>query len=218
MSESRTRIKICSITNVEDARAAVELGADALGFIFVTESLRCIDATIAYEIGTTLPPFVAKVAVIRDINRDVIGTLPKGIDCFQYYTNERQNRRAPGMAGYSRFRRIRAYPLRDSASLELIAATHEEANAILLDAYHPDKLGGSGETFDWELAREAKERFGKPIILAGGLTPENVGDAIAAVRPYAVDVSSGVEAEPGRKDHAKLKAFIDAVRKTDNQL
>ena len=91
-------------------------------------------------------------------------------------------------------------------------------HAILLDTYHKDKLGGSGETFNWELAMEAKERFGLPLILAGGLTPENVGEAVRTVRPYAVDVSSGVEAEPGRKDHAKVKAFIQAVREADRGL
>ena len=93
-----------------------------------------------------------------------------------------------------------------------------EPDAVLLDAYHPDKLGGAGATFDWVLARKAKDAFRKPIILAGGLTPENVGEAIAAVRPYAVDVSSGVESEPGRKDLGKLRAFIDAVRRADEEL
>src|SRR6185437_7027858 len=110
---------------------------------------------------------------------------------------------------------IPAIRVSDAGTLDSVAARRLKCHALLLDAYHPGKLGGSGETFNWELAVEAKRRFGKPIILAGGLTPDNVEEAIATVRPYAVDVSSGVEAEPGRKDHAKLKAFLQAVRRAD---
>ncbi len=121
---------------------------------------------------------------------------------------------------YDSWQHIRAFRVKDEESLDDIESYrfHEGMRAYLLDAYNQDKLGGSGETFNWELAVEAKRRFGKPIILAGGLTPENVGEAIATVQPYAVDVSSGVEAEPGRKDHARLKAFIDAVREADRHL
>ena len=107
--------------------------------------------------------------------------------------------------------------MRDQASLESVPA-NLKYDGYVLDTYHQDKLGGSGETFNWDLAVEAKARFGKPIILAGGMTADNVGEAVARVRPFAVDVSSGVEAAPGRKDHAKLKAFIRAVRDADRFL
>ena len=205
-----TRIKICGITNSEDARAAIDYGADALGFIMVAESPRYVTMRQAYEIGLETPPFLTKVAVMRDYaeHRDV---LPRGFTACQYYTNRLMSDPVDDRSHY----RIRAYQVRDWDSLQEIAATYQEAAAIFLDTYHKDKLGGSGETFNWELAIEVKARFGLPIILAGGLTPDNVAEAVTTIRPYAVDVSSGVEAEPGRKDHAKLRAFIRAVRQAD---
>ena len=122
---------------------------------------------------------------------------------------------------------IYACRMQDENSLETIATALRETSllngeylvsAILLDTYHKDKLGGAGETFNWELAVEAKRRFSLPILLAGGLTPDNIEEAIATVQPYAVDVSSGVEAEPGRKDHAKLRAFLRAVHKANERV
>jgi phosphoribosylanthranilate isomerase len=112
--------------------------------------------------------------------------------------------------------RIHAVRLRDETSLDSLEELTVGASAILLDAYHPDKLGGAGITSDWNLAAEAVKRLSKPVILAGGLSPENVAEAIARVRPYAVDVSSGVESEPGRKDPEKVRRFIDAVREFDS--
>ncbi|HZO86739.1 MAG TPA: phosphoribosylanthranilate isomerase [Chthonomonadaceae bacterium] len=209
MSETRTRIKICGITNLEDARAAVDYGADALGFIFVPQTPRYIgDNPEARKIPALLPPFVARVAVCADAAQDVSGP---DFDTLQYYAHS-----APALPRSGK-RLVRAFRIQDAASLDEIAAAlaQEQPHALLLDAYHKDKLGGSGETFNWELAKEAKARFGLPVLLAGGLTPENVAEAVAAVRPYAVDVSSGVEAAPGRKDHAKLRAFIRAVRQAD---
>jgi phosphoribosylanthranilate isomerase len=216
MSETRTRIKICGITNLEDALAAVEYGADALGFILVRESPRFIgNYPDAWQIPYSLPPFISRVAVLRDaVGLLELAFLPDGYwtrwcDTVQFYQGEsavllRLHKRA-----------IRCFRIRGAESLNDIENHLANIDAILLDAYHPDKLGGAGETFDWELARQARERFRKPTILAGGLTPENVEDAVARVRPYAVDVSSGVEAEPGRKDHSKLRAFIRAVQKAD---
>jgi phosphoribosylanthranilate isomerase len=215
MLQTVTRIKICGITNIEDAQAAVEYGADALGFICVQESPRYVPVETAYQIGRTIPPFVSKVAVFRDW-ADRLGNMPRYFDTFQYYTNERGFRHLTGMDGYSNQRNIRAYRIRDAESLKEIETSYREAYAILLDTYHQDRLGGSGETFDWELAREAKARFDRPLILAGGLTPDNVEEAIRKVRPYAVDVSSGVEAEPGHKDHGKLNAFLQAVYRADS--
>jgi phosphoribosylanthranilate isomerase len=214
MSETRTRIKICGITNGEDARAAVDYGADALGFIMVPESPRFVrNADCLVQIIRGVPPFVGRVAVMRDAsNLDCLPTddAEDLFDTFQLYDNTCWPSNGDA-------RLVFAARIRDCASLDQVD-TSIEWDALLLDTFHKDKLGGSGETFNWDLAVEAKERFGKPIILAGGLTPENVGEAIAKVRPYAVDVSSGVEAEPGRKDHAKLKAFIRAVREADRLL
>jgi phosphoribosylanthranilate isomerase len=206
-----TRVKICGITNLEDALAAVDYGADALGFIFVPGSPRYVGANAeAKQIPALLPPFVSCVAVCKELTEDHFYWL-RGFNTKQYYVVKQNT------ILHRTESRIHAFPIQDETSLDLIAAGLElhRPDALLLDTYHKDKLGGSGETFNWELAKEAKARFGLPILLAGGLTPENVGDAIAAVRPYAVDVSSGVEAAPGRKDHAKLKAFFRAVRKAD---
>ena len=187
----------------------MDFGADAIGFIFVPGTPRYIGADlVAAKIPKHLPPFVRTVAVYRDM-RDVHSRWERNFGLIQVYENV-------WGARFSAVNRvIRACRIADEASLEKIASEPFPAGTILLDAYHPDKLGGSGETFDWDLACEAKARFRKPIILAGGLTSENVQDALAAVQPYAVDVSSGVEAEPGVKDHGKMRAFIRAVREFD---
>ena len=216
-----TRVKICGITNSEDARAAVDYGADALGFVLIPESPRCIDIFAAQDIARSLPPFAQTVLLLESCVDKPVEILMAanyriaGFGAVQFYAGDCV-RWLPGMAAC-----IRAFRIRDESSLEEISAylggkdENPPPDAILLDAYHKDKLGGSGETFNWNLAAEAKKRFDIPIILAGGLTPENVAEAIAKVQPHAVDVSSGVEAEPGRKDHAKLKAFIRAVRRAD---
>jgi len=206
--ETRTRVKICGITNREDAEAAVAYGADALGFNFVPESPRYVgESPVVAEILRYLPPFVSPVAICIDLKDG----LRSGIETIQFYTDD-----APESIDLSK-RCLQAFRIKDESSLEMIAEalTRRRPQALLLDTWHKDKWGGSGETFSWELAREAKARFGLPIILAGGLTPDNVAEAIRMVRPYAVDVSSGVEATPGRKDHARLKAFIEAVRIAD---
>jgi phosphoribosylanthranilate isomerase len=212
MPETRTRIKICGITNIEDARAAIDYGADALGFIFVPDTPRYIgDCADLLDELHLIPPFVNRVAVCLTPEHLPEQEMPD-FDTIQFYSTRWDCRR------YGARRWVQAFRIREESSLDEIAAALKTAipDALLLDTYHKDRLGGSGKTFNWELAKEAKARFGLPIILAGGLTPDNVGDAIAAVRPYAVDVSSGVEAEPGRKDHAKLKAFLRAVRQADS--
>jgi phosphoribosylanthranilate isomerase len=208
-----TRIKICGITNQADALAAVERGADALGFISVPQSPRFIDFGAAEAIICALPPFTATVAVVSQCNEIAFPPGIYGYSAVQYYDGD-CTRTVTGRTAC-----IRACRVRDSDSLLVLADQMRgvEPDALLLDAYHPDKLGGSGETFNWDLAVVAKERFGLPIILAGGLTPENVAEAIRRVRPYAVDVSSGVEAQPGRKDYAKLRDFIQAVRDADKE-
>jgi len=200
-----TRIKICGITNTEDLEAAVAYGADALGFIGVKGSPRYVSEQNFFEIAEDPPLFVPRVVVV-DKPEDAE---EYGAEYVQFYTDTADNAlgSAPG--------RIRAFRVRDAASLRELADYTYPAGAVLLDTYHKDKLGGSGETFNWDLAIEAKRLTARPLILAGGLTPDNVTDALEAVRPFAVDVSSGVESAPGVKDHAKVKAFIRAVREWD---
>ncbi|HEX5324952.1 MAG TPA: phosphoribosylanthranilate isomerase [Capsulimonadaceae bacterium] len=206
-----TRIKICGNTNIEDVKAAVSYGADALGFIAVPESPRFISGPsyqrLSQAVWSNLAgPFVLPVIVAKAFELDLMENYsPRCLQCYE-----------GGLAvNDHELRLIKAFRVQDERSLKEIERFRGRVHAIFLDAYHKDKLGGAGETFDWNLAVEAKKLTDKPIILAGGLTPENVQDAIAKVRPYAVDVASGVEAEPGRKDHGKLKAFIHAVREWD---
>ncbi len=202
-----TRIKICGLTNQSDALAAADAGADALGFIAVPGSVRCLSPETYQEISATLPLFVKRVVVSHrpEDAEDYLG------EYVQYYEDT---------ADKSRFRRgsqwrIKAFRMQGESSLAEIEAFSEPVGAILLDAYHKDKLGGAGETFDWSLAVRAKALTEWPVILSGGLTPENVQDALETVRPYGVDVASGVESAPGIKDHAKIKAFVRAVREWD---
>lgn len=200
-----TRIKICGITNTEDLEAAVAYGADALGFIGVPSSPRYVSEQGFFEIAEDAPLFVPRVVVV-DKAEDAEEYCAEYV---QHYSNTARD--SLGSAP----RRIRAFRVRDEASLRELAEYAHPVGAVLLDTYHSDKLGGGGETFDWELAREAKRLTDRPVILSGGLTPDNVQDALEAVHPYAVDVASGVEASPGIKDHAKVRAFIRAVREWD---
>lgn len=219
-----TRIKICGITNKEDALAAVGYGADALGFIFVPESPRYTTEEQRDEVLWSVPPLVSRVAVCidpQDIDRRYEGMF----DTIQFYKGEPDQ----SWHWYGHHHLAYAARIRNEESLPEIAQALDGLksvdgtsfiDALLLDTYHKDKLGGSGETFNWELAVEAKRRFPLPLILAGGLTPDNVAEAVRSVRPYAVDVSSGVElaGQPGRKDHEKIRRFIEAVRDADSRL
>ena len=202
-----TRIKICGLTNRLDAVAAAEAGANLLGFIGVPGGPRYLDTQQHWEITEDLPPFVQRVIVVQRPGDDE----EYGSDYVQHYEDTDWATRASGIA----WKRIRVFRMRDESSLAEIEAFAEPVGAILLDTYHKDKLGGAGETFDWSLAVRAKALTDRPIILAGGLTPENVQDALEAVHPYAVDVASGVESAPGIKDHGKIRAFVRAVREWD---
>ena len=202
-----TFIKICGLTNRPDALAAAEAGANLLGFIGVPGGPRYLDTQQHWEITEDLPPFVQRVIVVQQPGDDE----EYGSDYVQHYGDTEWATRASGMA----WKRIRVFRMRDESSLAEIAAFKEPVAAIHLDTYHKDKLGGAGETFDWSLAVRAKALTDRPIMLAGGLTPENVQAALGAVRPYAVDVASGVESSPGVKDWAKMKAFVRAVREWD---
>ena len=202
------KIKICGITAVADAMAAVEAGADALGFMFYAQSPRWIPPDIAAKIIAELPPFVAKVGVFVDASEEVIRQtiVESGIDTLQFHGEE-----PPEFCRRFRLKAIKAFRVRDEQTLWQMGAYSQEA--WLLDAYVPGKPGGTGARFNWGLAGEAIKLAGaKPVILAGGLTPENVADAVRQVRPFGVDVSSGVESAPGKKDHAKVREFIAAAR------
>jgi phosphoribosylanthranilate isomerase len=200
------RVKICGITNSEDAQASVEAGADALGFVFCETSPRQVTFEKAARIIAGLPPFIAKVAVFANAPEHAVRkALACGIDTLQFHGDE-----TPEFCRRFRAPVLKAFRVRDRESLEpMLAYDHE---AWLLDSYVADKLGGTGERFNWDLARVAVERTSR-VILAGGLTPANVADAVRQVRPYAVDVSSGVEAAPGRKDHDKVREFVAQAKR-----
>ncbi len=187
------KIKICGITNLGDAQAAVEAGANALGFIFYEASPRHVSREVAAQIIVNAPePFI----------RQAIGEC--GIDTLQFHGEE-----PPEFCRqFAPLKRYKAFRVRDGASLK--ALRQFDTDAWLLDSHVPGKLGGTGAQFNWDLAVEAKQ-LGRPIILAGGLTPENVAAAVRRVQPYAVDVSSGVESAPGKKDARKLRDFIAAA-------
>ncbi|HTV61592.1 MAG TPA: phosphoribosylanthranilate isomerase [Verrucomicrobiae bacterium] len=201
-----TRVKICGITNLADAQAAVEAGADAVGFIFYEKSARNVSAAQAAEISKQLPPYVMRVGVFVNAAEQVIlGAIAEaGLTMLQFHGDE-----PPEFCGRFGLMSMKAFRIRDAGSLEGISAY--ETDAYLLDGYSRATLGGTGRTFDWDLAMEA-QKFGKPIFISGGLTPENVAAAVRKARPFGVDVSSGVEAAPGKKDHGKVRAFIEAVK------
>jgi len=200
------KIKICGITNLEDALLAAELGADALGFIFYPKSPRKVAPETAREIIAQLPPFVASVGVFVDEAAAVVQELAArvGLDWVQLHGQE-----SPEYCRNLGRKVIKGFRIQDEDSLRLLAGYQGAAQALLLDTYKKGQVGGTGEVFDWYLSRKAKP-YGR-IILAGGLTPENVAQAIAAARPQAVDAASGTEAAPGRKDPAKLRAFFAAI-------
>ena len=201
-----TRVKICGITNWDDALAAVECGADALGFVFHRASPRYISIAQAQTIAGKLPGHVIRVGVFVDAEAEFVISANRdcGLGWLQFHGQE-----TSAYCRQFRMRVLKAFRIRDADSLLPIAGY--DTDAVLLDSYVAGKAGGSGETFNWQLALEAK-RFGKPLYLSGGLTPDNVGGAVRMVRPFGVDVSSGVEAAPGKKDPGKMRDFIAAVR------
>lgn len=200
------RVKICGITRVEDALAAVDAGADALGFMFVEASPRSVSPEQAAEIISQLPPFVARVGVFVNplafkVDTVIAGT---GIDTLQFHGEE-----TPEFCRQFGLRIIKAFRVRSTESLKPL--TDFRSEAWLLDSFVEGKHGGTGAVFNWDLAAQAVKQGGR-VILAGGLTPENAAEAVRRVRPYALDVSSGVESSPGLKDTAKVRAFIAAAR------
>jgi phosphoribosylanthranilate isomerase len=199
-------VKICGITNPEDGLAAAEAGADALGFVFCESSPRKVLVPIAAEIARNLPPLVVKVGVFVNAPEElVVRAIGEcGLNLLQFHGDE-----PPDYCRQFGLMSMKAFRIRDASSLAELA--NYTTDAWLLDAYSPHKPGGTGEKFNWDLAVEA-QRLGRPIFLAGGLTPDNVAEAVRKVRPYGVDVSSGVEAAQGKKDLGKVKAFIAAAK------
>jgi phosphoribosylanthranilate isomerase len=200
-------IKICGITNLADALLSADLGADALGFIFYLKSPRCVAPDAAREIIAQLPPFVMSVGVFVDEAAAVVKDLAAqvGLDWIQVHGQE-----SPDYCRSLGRRVIKGFRIKDESSLKDLEPFQGAVQAFLLDTYKKGQVGGTGETFDWRLARKAKQ-YGQ-IILAGGLTRDNVAQAIAAAQPQAVDAASGTEAAPGKKDPDKLRAFFAAVR------
>lgn len=197
------KVKICGLTNLDDALAAVEAGADALGFVFAP-SPRRVDPETVRTVVHRLPPFVTTVGVFVDRSVEEINEIVDfcRLGAVQLHGAENETEASRIRAGVIRVVRM--------GGPDGFDENLRPGAALLLDAYHPELKGGTGLTFDWSLAADAARK--RRIILAGGLTPENAAEAVRTVRPYAVDVSSGVEAEPGRKDHEKLERFIHAVK------
>ena len=210
-----TRVKICGIVRWKDAALAVDLGAAALGFNFYPPSPRYIAPRAAKAIIRRLPPFVTPVGVFADETdgERIAGTAREaGVTAVQLHgpASPLPGTGAKALEGLTILRAIAVWK-----GFKPEVLKHVKADAYLLDAFDPVLHGGTGKTFDWTLARQAR-KFGT-IILAGGLTPENVARAIRKVRPYAVDVASGVESSPGRKDPAKMCAFFAAVGDADKR-
>jgi phosphoribosylanthranilate isomerase len=196
------QVKICGITNLEDAQAAVEAGADALGFVFYPPSPRHVSPEQAAQIILKLPPFVTTVGLFVDVACDMVNDLAArcGLDRIQLHGRE-----TPAFCRQVKQPVIKAFRIKNAESL--VHLSGYSVSAYLLDAHVEGALpGGTGASFSWDLAARAKP-YG-PVILAGGLTPENVATAIAQTRPYGVDVSTGVECAPGIKDHRKICEFI----------
>lgn len=200
------RIKICGITNLDDAIAAIDYGTDALGFVFFKQSPRYIVFKKAAAIIAKLPPYITSVGVFVNETPEQIenAVAITGIDVVQLHGNE-----SPERITSSR-RIVKAIRVKSLESLDPLIYFKDWVSAFLLDTYTPDIFGGTGRRFNWDIAVEAKQ-FGR-IILAGGLTSENIAEAVRWVKPYGVDVSSGVELEKGKKDYKKLKLFIERAR------
>jgi len=200
------RVKICGITNPEDAVTAVDAGADALGFMFYEQSPRLVSFKQAATIIGEVPPLVAKVGVFVNPSDDMVrrAIAEAGIDTLQFHGEE-----PPDFCRRFGLKIIKAFRVRDADSM---AAAHSYATeAWLLDSFVAGQHGGTGAQFNWDLAADAVRKH-KRVILAGGLSPANVAEAVRKVRPFGLDVSSGVESTPGKKDPGKVRDFIAAAK------
>lgn len=207
ISCKRPKIKICGITRLKDALLAVDLGADALGFIFA-ESPRKADPHVVRSIVSSLPPFVDAVGVFVDEDRETVRETAAlcGLDRVQLHGNE-----SPDYCRSLGLKALKVIRVKDETSIASMVDYRGAVQGFLLDTYLKGLPGGTGKTFNWELALQAKTHG--PVILSGGLGPDNISKAVEAVKPYGIDVSSGVEASPGIKDPDKLKLLFAAVAK-----
>lgn len=205
----RTRVKICGFTRPEDARTAAILGVDAMGLVFYPASPRNVTLDLARQIAAMLPPFVTLVGLFVDARPEVVLGVAQRLplDLLQFHGNE-----PPDYCRQFGRPYLKALRMRPELDLHAAAQAYWDARGLLLDAYHPDRPGGTGQRFDWS---QVPLDLPLPLVLAGGLNAENVQSALRAVRPYAVDVSSGVESARGVKDARKIEAFLRNVRDYD---
>ncbi len=204
------RVKICGITNHQDAALAVSLGVDALGFIFA-QSPRRIAPEKARRIISIIPPFVKTIGVFVNENPVRIKEIIRfcGLDLVQLHGDE-----SPDVCHELMPNSIKAFQFKDESNLQSIKPYDGKVKALLFDTYSEEGRGGTGKTFDWDLAVKGKES-GIPIILSGGLTPLNIEEAVMTVKPYAIDVNSGVEERPGKKSPILIKRLMETIRKMD---
>jgi phosphoribosylanthranilate isomerase len=205
----RTRVKICGITRIEDGLAAARAGADAIGLVFYPNSPRYIEPEQAARIAAALPPFVSKVALFVNAPAEEIGEVLRQvpIDLIQFHGNE-----CPDYCGEHGRPWLKAIRMKEGTDLLEERQKYSAATGLLVDSYRPGVPGGTGETFNWSLIPQA---IAGDIILAGGLNPQNVREAVSSVRPWAVDVSGGVEASRGIKDAESIEQFIRGVQRGD---
>ncbi len=220
-----TKVKICGITNLEDAVEACERGADLLGFIFIGGTPRAVDSGTAKGVIDGLGRHresVSTVGLFKDEEIDVVaGTVAEcGLDLVQLHGGEKpaycsELKKTLEEKDHPRVKIIKVFKVGDDILPvgAYIPDDYMDAEFFVFDTYHPEVAGGSGERFDWEVLAREKEKIRKPFFIAGGLAPENVAEAVSAVRPYGVDVSSGVEKAPGKKDKDKIKEFIENAKK-----
>lgn len=203
--KSRTRIKICGITRPEDALAVAAAGADAIGLVFYAKSPRAVTIAQAQAIISVLPPFVTRVGLFVDASQEELDRILDQVelDVVQFHGNETLAQCESAGKEY-----MKAVRVQDTADILAAIEKYPSASALLLDTYHPSLPGGTGETFDWS---KIPADLGKPVVLAGGLTADNVGLAVNSVKPYAVDVSGGVEQSKGIKSADKIAQFVAAV-------
>jgi phosphoribosylanthranilate isomerase len=205
----KTQVKICGVTSVSDGLVAAEAGADLIGLMFYEQSPRHVSLAQAAEISRALPRFLIRVGVFVNPSPDLVmrAISECQLTMLQFHGDETSD-----FCTHFGLMSVKAIRVRDESSLQLLE--NYRTDAFLLDAHSSKGLGGTGEQFNWDLAVKA-QAYGRPIIIAGGLTPENVASAVQTVHPFGVDVSSGVESAPGKKDPAKVRAFIAAAKSVE---
>lgn len=207
----RTRVKMCGTTRLSDGLAAVQYGVDALGFILYPRSPRYISPEDAGVISGQLPPFVDRVGVLVDEKIDVAVAVVKraGLSCLQLHGSESSDYCRELRSQLTHIKLIKAFRVGEKTEQDEFTPYAEHADAFLLDTYVKGGRGGTGQVFDWSVVADMK--LNRPVILAGGLKPENITSAISVLRPYGVDINSGVEDGPGKKNHARLKQMMEQI-------